>query len=345
MTELGAFVCSVCIANYNGGDYLMDCIESVLDQDIDAPIEIIIHDDASSDRSLELLQSRYASNQFPHIVVLESKENVGYCMANNRMVKVARSEFILLLNNDAALAPDAIKSLWRAAKQQSRQGILSLTQYDWITGEAVDRGCFLDPFYNPVPNLDKDKKDVGIVIGACLWIPRKLWLELGGFPEWFQSIGEDVMLCCQARLWGYPVQIVDQSHYRHRQGRSFGGNRVVDNGLSTTYRRRRLSERNKTFVLIICSPIVRLCLTLPIHLVLLTIEGIILTTVRRDPRIWYEIYGNVFSALIRNSDNIFTKRAEVQSNRAIKTNVYSKIFLRAPHKLKLLFKHGLPQIK
>ena len=250
-------VCSVCIANYNGEQVLKDCIESVLAQEGGVPFEIIIHDDASTDDSCAWIKSEYPSDRFPQITLLESKDNVGFCVSNNRMVAEAQGEYILLLNNDAALAPDAISTLLAAAKAQPKQGILTLPQIDWQTDTLVDRGCLLDPFYNPVPNLDPTRTDVAMAIGACLWLPRNLWLALGGFPEWFESIAEDLMLCCQARLWGYPVQVAAKSYFRHRQGASFGGNRVDDNRLLTTYRRRRLSERNKTYVMIMCTPALR----------------------------------------------------------------------------------------
>jgi hypothetical protein len=61
-------------------------------------------------------------------------------------------------------------------------------------------------------------------------------------------------LCCVARLWGHPVRALPASGYRHWQGKSFGGNRVADNRLSTTFRRRALSERNKTFVMAMTRP-------------------------------------------------------------------------------------------
>ena len=99
----GRPVVSVCIANYNGEQLLADCIDSVLTQDCNVTIEIIVHDDASSDGSLTLLTDRY-----PQVQVLASDTNVGFCIANNRMVNVAEGEFVLLLNNDAALFPDAI---------------------------------------------------------------------------------------------------------------------------------------------------------------------------------------------------------------------------------------------
>ena len=102
---------SVCIANYNGEALLPDCLDSVLAQDTDAVIEIIVHDDASGDGSLALLCSHY-----PQVHVIAASENAGFCIGNNRMVAHANGEFVLLLNNDAALAPDAIRTLLDAVE-------------------------------------------------------------------------------------------------------------------------------------------------------------------------------------------------------------------------------------
>lgn len=281
---------SILIANYNGARIVCDCIDSILNQRGDIPFEIIVHDDASTDESLTLLRTRYGHFTSPRVEIVESRENVGFCIANNRMAAMARGEYLLFLNNDVALAPDALETLLAAAHQQTPQGILTLPQIDWESGALVDRGCLLDPFYNPVPNLDPKRTDVGMVIGACLWIPRALWEKLGGFPAWFGSLAEDMFLCCHARIAGHPVQVTRTSHYRHRQGASFGGNRIQAQRLSSTYRRRQLSERNKTFVMLLCSPPLRLCLTLPIHLALLGLEGILLAILKRDMRLWREIY-------------------------------------------------------
>ncbi len=232
---------SICIANYNGEAVLVDCIDSLLAQQGQIALEILVHDDASTDNSINLLRERYPQERFAYLHIIESSENVGFCISNNRMAAQAKGEYLLLLNNDAALAPDALQTLLEAAQAQTPQGILTLPQHDWQSGELVDRGDLLDPFYNPIPNLDPARRDVAMVIGACLWIPRTLWENLGGFPEWFESIAEDMQLCCHARLAGYPVQVTEASFYSHRQGASFGGNRVNANRLTTTYRRRRIS--------------------------------------------------------------------------------------------------------
>ena len=331
---------SVCIANYNGEHVLGDCIDSVLAQTTDARVEIIVHDDASTDDSLQLLRTRY-----PQVELIASDANVGFCIANNRMVAQAQGEFVLLLNNDAALAPDALATLLREAGRQQPQGILALPQYDWESGALVDRGCLLDPFYNPVPNTDPQRRDVAMVIGACLWIPRALWHELGGFPEWFESIGEDLYLCCRARLAGYPVQVPATSGYRHRQGASFGGNRADAGGLSTTYRRRRLSERNKTFAMVICTPGAALWLLLPLHLLALTLEGCVLSLLRRDARLWREVYAGVWSALWTQRKQLHTQRHAVQSAPHPLPRRYFSGFVLRLRKLDMLLHHGVPDIR
>ena len=150
-------VCSVCIANYNGVHMLAECMDSVLAQTPGVPIEIIVHDDASTDDSVTFLREHY-----PQVEILASADNVGFCIGNNRMVAQARGEYVLLLNNDATLQPGALQLLLREAG--GGPCILTLPQYDLASGTLVDRGCLLDPFYNPVPNLDASRRDVAMTI-------------------------------------------------------------------------------------------------------------------------------------------------------------------------------------
>jgi GT2 family glycosyltransferase len=333
-------VCSVCIANYNGMAILAACLDSIVRQEGENPLEIIVHDDASRDESVEFIRQHY-----PTVVLIESRENVGFCVANNRMAALAKGEFLLLLNNDAALWPDALATLLAAARALGRPAILSLPQYEWETGELLDRGSRLDPFLNPVPNRNPDRHDVGLVMGACLWIPRRLWAELGGFPEWFGSIGEDLYLCCRARLAGYPVRVLDRSGYRHQVGRSFGGGKVAAGRLATTFRRRVLSERNKTFVMMLTFPTPMFQVVFPLHLLLLLLEGTLLSLVKWDRRLFGEIYGPVFGALGREWRRLWQMRREVQQSRRLSAWGFWSVFQWIPYKLTALMRHGLPDVR
>ncbi|MEQ1439889.1 glycosyltransferase [Fontimonas sp. SYSU GA230001] len=332
-------VISVCIANYNGEAMLVDCIDSILRQSVDIPVEIIIHDDASTDGSVRLIRDRY-----PRVVLIESAANVGFCVANNRMVRQARGEFILLLNNDAALFDDALDTLLRYARSQAGPAILSLPQYDWETGALVDRGCRLDLAYYPVPIRASAPVTAAFVIGACMWLPRSLWMETGGFPEWMGSIGEDLYLCAVARLRGVSVFVPDASGYRHRQGVSFGGNKLQSGRLRTTIQRRYLSERNRSYVLFIATPTVLVWPWLLLHAGLILAEGLVLSVLRLNIRILGQVHMKALIDLIREMPRLIACRRQVQRSRVVSLRAYLRPFVCTLQKLRLLARHGVPEI-
>lgn len=331
---------SICIANYNGEQLLADCVDSLFDQRGIGPasVEVIVHDDASTDGSLVVL-----ARDYPQVRVIASDTNVGFCIANNRMASIARGEFLLLLNNDAALLPGALDALVDAGRKAP--GIYTLPQYDWEDGDLVDRGCLLDPFFNPVPNRDPGRHDVAMVIGACLFLPAALWAELRGFPDWMGSVAEDLHLCGRARLRGLPVRALAVSGYRHRQGHSFGGNRVQAMRLSSTYRRRALSESNKTLSLITLTPGLLLVPIVAAHLALLAIEGAALSVVRGSLEPWRRIYAPALTAPFQRWRELRRLRRDEQTARTISTWEWFATTLWLPRKLELLLRHGMPGLR
>lgn len=332
--------CTVCIANYNGRDLLSDCVDSLLAQTVSGGIEIVVHDDASTDDSVAFLRDRY-----PQVTVIASEANVGFCIGNNRMAEAAHAPFLLLLNNDAALLPDAIEVLLEASATYGKGSVLTLPQHDWQDGTLIDRGCALDPFYNPIPNVREGTRDVAMTIGACLWIARDTWRVLGGFPEWMESIGEDLYLCCLARLHGGRVVALGQSGYRHWQGKTFGGNRVTGNALVTTLKRRRLSERNKTFAMVTCTPGMLVWPLLAVHLALLMMEGALLALLRRDRRIFNEIYVNVLRELYARWRPLMCHRDRNMKLRQASLGRYLSAFSPLPRKLAMLLRYGVPRVR
>lgn len=332
--------CSVCIANYNGAQVLEKCLDSVFRQAFAHPVEVIVHDDASTDGSAAIVTEKY-----PAARLLKSPTNVGFCVSNNRMAAVAKGRFILLLNNDAELYSDALSVLYDHAVRENIYGIIGLPQYSMETGELIDRGSLLDPFCNPIPNLNESRRDVGMVIGACLWLPRRLWEELGGFPEWFESLAEDMYLSCYARLKGYPVIALARSGFNHWVGESFGGGKVVGHTLQTTYRRRTRSERNKSYVMLLCYPAPLAQVLVPLHLLLLAAEGLMLSVIKKEARIWREIYRPCFAALWRRRRMLMRLRREIQATRQASLKVFYSTHTFWPHKLTMLTKYGLPTLK
>jgi len=331
---------SICIPNYNGAEYIEQCIRSVLEQERDYEIEIILHDDASTDESLQIIRA-----QFPQVEILANKENVGFCISNNRMVAQSRGEYVLLLNNDAVLRPGSLKAFRDYAVTQPIQGILGLPQYTLYDGSLVDRGYEFDLFMNPIPVFAEGPTEVSTVTGACLWIPRKVWDEIGGFPDWFESVAEDIYLCHAALLLGYPVVVLAAPGFDHWIGRNLGGGKIVSEGLVSTTRRRALSERNKTWVMMICYPLPVLLLILPAHCVLLALEAIALLATGTNWRKIKTIYFSLPASLSASFTHAMEIRNSIQSNRQTPLIRYFFRFHLLPWKFVMLLKHGMPKLK
>jgi GT2 family glycosyltransferase len=262
------------------------------------------------------------------------------------MVAQAKGEYILLLNNDAKLFPNALSALYdHAIKKEAAAGILGLPQYDAITGNLIDFGNRLDPFLNTIPNLNSKRSEVGMIIGACLWVPKWLWTELGGFLEYFHSLGEDIYLCCLARLRGYEVGIIPSSGFWHRVGSSFGGGKIVKNKLSTSKKRRPLSERNKSYVIILTYPPLLFYVIFPLHILLLMFEGLALSAIKKDPSLWRSIYWQCLRSLWNNRHLLYRMRKRIQSRRRISERKFLTQFVFIHQKLWMLIKHGLPEIR
>lgn len=330
-------VVSVCIANYNGEAIVADCVESVLRQQNAPPFEILVHDDASTDNSLAVLK-RYES-----VRLIESSDNVGFCISNNRMAAEARGKFILLLNNDAQLFPDALATLVEQSREHGDRAVLGLPQYDFATRELVDYGLKLDYFGSAVPILEPTEKDIAMVIGACVWVPAELWQRIGGFPEWFETNAEYVYLCCYARLLGYKIYVHDRSGFLHMIGHSLGGGKSESHRLKISVRRRYFSERNRLFVQWLFYPLWLIPVTTAANLVVLVVEALLLSIANRKPSLIRDIYIRSQVDAFRKIGAVRAARHDTMRHRAIAFSDFLAPFTLIPQKLRLLRSSGLPR--
>ena len=331
--------CSVCIANYNGIGVIHECLTALMEQECNFQIEIIVHDDASTDGSVEFIRKH-----FPGIVLIASRENVGFCISNNRMVEKAHGKYILILNNDAILYPDALRVFYEHAETSKRPAILGLRQYNAETGGLIDFGILLDPFMNSTPNKNLQRTQVAMMIGACLWLPRALWKMIGGFPEWFQTMHEDMYLCCMARLYGYPVEVIRRSGYKHWVGKSLGGGKVVQKRLSSPSSRRALSERNRIYVMVLCYPNPIFTVVFPLHILVLLCEGVALALIKKDVKLLDSIYLSALRAFWKKRKELFSNRRKIQTRSRITCKEFLSVVSPIPTKLRMFIKHGIPEI-
>ena len=96
---------SVIVLNYNAGQLLLDCVES-LQKSTYQNLEIIVVDNISKDNS-----HTKCKEKFPEITLIQNEENLGYCEGNNVGIKEAKGEFIIILNPDTIVQDECIKEL------------------------------------------------------------------------------------------------------------------------------------------------------------------------------------------------------------------------------------------
>src|SRR5690348_2941620 len=96
---------SVVIVNYNAGQILVDCVESVLPQ----VTEVLVVDNASSDRSLEFCADRFPGEA--KLKIMRNAANLGFAAACNIGVKVTTQPYVLFLNPDCILSKNSLSRL------------------------------------------------------------------------------------------------------------------------------------------------------------------------------------------------------------------------------------------
>src|SRR4051812_6251676 len=102
---------SVITPVYNVEEYLEETIDSLVNQTL-SPIEIIMIDDGSTDRSPEIIEEY--SRRYPNVIFVQ-QENSGPGAARNTGLKMARGEYISFVDSDDLLPHDALESMYETA--------------------------------------------------------------------------------------------------------------------------------------------------------------------------------------------------------------------------------------
>lgn len=95
---------SVIIVNYNTRELLFNCLQSIYNNTKDVSFEIIVSDNGSTDKSIEMVKENY-----PKVILIENNANLGFGAANNRGLNFAKGKYVFYLNSDTLLHNNAIK--------------------------------------------------------------------------------------------------------------------------------------------------------------------------------------------------------------------------------------------
>jgi len=110
---------SVCIANWNCRDMLRACLESLHDQPQGVRVETIVADNASSDGAADMI-----AREFPEVVLVRNRANLGFSRANNQAAERARGRYLFFLNNDTLVPAGTLGRLVDYADAHPGVGIV-----------------------------------------------------------------------------------------------------------------------------------------------------------------------------------------------------------------------------
>jgi GT2 family glycosyltransferase len=233
---------SVVIVSYNCSDLLRACLESLEADASRQSREVIVVDNASTDGCVEMVRS-----ERPWVRVIESGGNVGFARAANMGIRIARGEFILLLNPDTVVPASALRDCVEELARRPSVGVLGckLVRPDGSLDHACKRsfptpvsalahmtklprlfaGSSLDAY--TAAHVDEDEVAlVDAVNGAFMLIRAAALDDVGLLDESYWMYGEDLDLCLRFWQANWPVLYWPHETVVHVKGGSAGQHRA-----------------------------------------------------------------------------------------------------------------------
>ena len=216
---------SIVIVAWKQLDMLLTCLRSLAETLTgDVGFEVIVVSNDASQAIKDALRSRTEG-----VRLIESQVNLGFGGACNLGVSAARGEFVVLLNDDAVVAPGWLEFLLQTADANPRAGAVgSLILFP--DGRIQEAGSVIwaDGSTRPVGRHDPGDslrwmfvRKVDYVSACSLMVRRRAWDDVGGFdPEYHPAYYEDVDLCLALRAKGYDVLFEPRSRVWHHESAS-----------------------------------------------------------------------------------------------------------------------------
>ncbi len=201
---------SIIILNYNAGQLLSDCIESIFKTKYDN-YEIILVDNASTDKSYKKCKEK-----FNMIHLIENEKNLGYCEGNNVGIREAKGEYVAILNPDTKVEPNWLDELVFAYRKHGdalyQPKILAFENKIF---ESAGNMLQIFGFGYPKGRGEKDESqydksgNIGYASGACLFTSMKVLNKIGYFDPFLFLYHDDLELGWRAAQRGI------KSYYVH----------------------------------------------------------------------------------------------------------------------------------
>lgn len=228
--------CSVVIVTYRCRDLVLDCLADLHVARAAIGLEVIVVDNASGDGTTDAIRTEY-----PWVDVEDLPKNLGFARANNRGIRRAHADAVLMLNPDTRIDATGILTMLDALAAEPAVGILGPRVVD--ERGRVDLNCrrgfpTILGIAGALTHLDRvvawqplgeyrlawvpadEPTDVVSLSGSVMLARRAALTDVGGFDERFFMYGEDIDLCIRIARAGWHVRHVPRATVIHLGGGS-----------------------------------------------------------------------------------------------------------------------------
>jgi len=217
---------SVIVLNYNAGELLLNCIESIK-KSAYKNLEVIVVDNISTDKSQETCKEKY-----PDIKLIQNDENFGYCEGNNIGIREAEGDYIIILNPDTIVESNWIEELI-SAYNKFGEGLyqpkhLSLNEKTVYMSAGNMLNIFGFGYAREKGNKDENQfnkiEEISYASGTCLFTSSAVLKKVGLFDPFIFLYHDDLDLGWRASQLGIKSYYVPTSLIYHAESYSLKWN-------------------------------------------------------------------------------------------------------------------------
>lgn len=247
-------ITSIITVNFNQPQVTIDFLKSVSENSSSDEVEVIVVDNGSDEDHGESYK-----NIYPGLIYIRSERNLGFAGGNNLGIKVAKGEYLLLLNNDTEISQNLVNTLICEFEQNPEIGLLSPLILYFDQPEIIQYAGFTNMNYLTCRNkgigsmetnrgqYSSDSRETGYCHGAAMMCRKKDLETVGAMADQFFLYYEELDWCEKFKKAGKKIWFTGRTRIYHKESMSVGKESSIKTYFMT--RNRMLFIRRNTGIL------------------------------------------------------------------------------------------------